>query len=54
MMQSRVFIDIAIMDYELLHHARAKRVKPKVFLYIVTFRLFLQNKIGKILFWGLF
>ena len=50
-MQSRVFIGIAIMDYELLPHARAwRRVKPKVFFYIVTFRLFLQNKVGKILF----
>ena len=37
------------MSYEPLYHTRAWRpVKPELFLYIVTFRLFLQNKIGKI------
>ena len=30
------------------------REDEKVFLYIVTFRLFLENKIGKTLFWGVF
>ena len=38
------------MDYELSHHVHTwRRVKPKVFFYIVTFRLFLQKKVGKIL-----
>ena len=37
------------MSYEPLYHTRAWRpVKPELFLYIVTFRLFLQNKVGKI------
>ena len=49
-MQSRVFIVLATMDYELSHHVHTwRRVKPKVFFYIVTFRLFLQKKVGKIL-----
>ena len=50
-MQSRVFIGLATMDYELSHHVHTRRrVKPRVFFYIVTFRLFFQNKVGKILF----
>ena len=37
------------MDYEPLYYARAwRRGKPEVFLYIVTFCLFLQSKIGTV------
>ena len=46
------------MGYGSFYHVQAwRRIKPEVFWYIVTFRLFMQNKVGKIfvyMFWGVF
>ena len=39
-MQSKSFIGLGMMGYELLHHARAQRqVKQEMFSYIITFRV---------------
>ena len=48
-MQFKSFHDLAIIGYGSLYHVHTwRRVTPEAYLYIVTFRLFLQNKVGRI------
>ena len=48
-MNFKSFHDLAIIGYGSTYRVRARRrVTPEAFLYVVTVRLFLQNKVGRI------